>query len=157
VLRNTMPGKYRVELTPTFGDTYIASASFGTTDLLNGDITLTSGASQGGIEVVLRDDAANLTVKVQSAQPVSAVSILVVPDRGDPKLSETNAGPNETGAQIGGLRPGTYTVLAFEDLGNLEYMNRDALEPYLPHGARITLTPNQQATITPELIKRGGE
>jgi hypothetical protein len=157
VLRNATPGTYRVGLQPSFGDMYVSSARFGTTDLLNGEITLTSGASQGAIDIVLRDDAARLTVKAQSQDPVTGVSILLVPDRGEPRLSEANAGPNDTGAHIHGLRPGTYTVLAFDDVGNLEYMNRDALGPYLSHGARITLAPNQEATVTPELIKRGGE
>jgi hypothetical protein len=157
MLRNAVPGKYRVEVIPTFGDTYVASARYGMTDLLNGELTLTSGANQGAIDVVVRDDAARLTVKVQSEEPLPGISVLVVPDRGEPKLQETVAGPKEVGMQMQGLRPGSYTVLAFEDLGNLEYMNRDALEPYLSRGAKVTLTPNQEATVTPELIKRAGE
>jgi hypothetical protein len=157
VLRNVMPGSYRVDMSSSFGDSYISSARFGTTDLLNGEVTFTGGASQGAIEVVVRDDAANLTVKVQTGEPISGVSILVVPDRGEPRLSETDAGPNSMGAQVRGLRPGAYMVLAFEDLGNLEYMNREALEAYFSRGARITLAPNQNATVTPELIKRGAE
>ena len=157
VLRNANPGTYRVEVLPTFGDTYVAFARLGTIDLLNGEVTLTSGASQGVIDVVIRDDPANLTVKVQSNEAVTGVSVLVVPDRGDPKLTQTNVGPNEMGAQVRGLRPGTYTIVAFEDLGNLEYMNRDALEPYLSKGAKIALAPNQDAAVSPELIKRGDE
>jgi hypothetical protein len=157
VVRNAQAGKYRVELTPTFGDSYIASARFGTTDLLNGEITLTSGASQGAIEIVTRDDAARLTVKVQPQEEVASLSFLVVPDRGEPKLIETMVGQNVLTMQLGALRPGAYTVLGFQDLGNLEYMNRDALEPYFSRGAKITLTPNQEATVTPALIKRGGE
>jgi hypothetical protein len=157
VIRNAMPGKYRVTFLPSFGDTYVASAVFGTSDLLNGEITLTQSSNQGVIDVVVRDDAANLTVKVLTEEPVGGVSVLIVPDRGEPRLTETDAGPNETGTPVRGLRPGIYTVLAFEDIGNLEYMNRDALEPYLSHGAKVTLAPNQEATVTPELIKRGGE
>jgi hypothetical protein len=47
--------------------------------------------------------------------------------------------------------------LAFDNLANLEYMNREALNPYLSHGVRVTLGPNQESTITPDLIRRGIE
>jgi len=47
--------------------------------------------------------------------------------------------------------------LVFRDIGNLEYTNRDALEPYLSKGTKISLAPNQEATVTPEVIKRGAE
>jgi Carboxypeptidase regulatory-like domain len=156
VLKNARPDRYRLELQPSFGDTYVASARFGNTDLLAGEVTISNSANQGAIEVVIRDDAARLGVKLRSDEEMP-VTVLVVPDRGDPRLNEMMATPNGTEMQVGGLRPGTYTVLAFEDIGSLEYMNRAALEPYLSHGAKISLGANQQSTVTPDIIKRGAE
>ncbi len=156
ILRNALPGKYRVELMPTMGDNYVASARLGTSDLLIGEVTLTRGG-QGAIDIVVRDDSARLTVKMETEHPGGSASVLIVPDRGDPKLTELTMGANVSSVFVGGLRPGAYTVLAFEDLGNLEYMNREALDPYLSHGSKITLTANQEATVIPTLIKAGDE
>lgn len=154
VLKNALPGKYGIELQPTFGDLYVAAARFGTTDLLNGDITLTSNANQGAIDVVLRDDGAHLRIKVpgEADQPMT---LITVPDRGQPFIQDAT-GKSET-QLFTRLRPGSYTVLAFEDIGNLEYTNRNALEPYLSRGVRVTLAPNQESTISPELIKAVSE
>ncbi len=155
VVKNVVPGHYRVELQPTFGDMYIGSARYGMTDLLNGDLTIAPNANQSAIDIVLRDDAARLTVKLQGDDAKSTATLLLVPDRGIPRILETYQSGNDF--SFGALRPSSYTVLAFEDIGNLEYTNRAALDPYLSRGARITLTPNQQATVTPQLIKAVNE
>ena len=153
VIKNVVPGHYRAELQPTFGDMYVASARCGTTDLLSGDLTIAPNATPGAIDIVLRDDGGRVTVKLQGEDAKSGATILLVPDVGIPRLQETSPNANkESTLELGGLRPGAYTVLAFEDIGNLEYTNRAALEPYLSRGAKVTLTPNQQATVTPQLI-----
>jgi hypothetical protein len=157
VLRNALPGTYRAEITPNFGDMYVQSATFGTTDLLNSNLTLIRSASQSSIDIVLRDDGAHLTVKIPAQQRQENVNILLVPERGEPRLMTGYGDQNGGGTQITGLRPGSYTVLAFQDLGDLEYMNRAALEPYLSRGAKITLATNQEATVTTDLIKPRGE
>jgi hypothetical protein len=153
VVKNVVPGHYRVELQSTLGDMYVASARYGMTDLLNGDLTIAPNATQSAIDIVLRDDGASLTVKLQGDDAKSPATILLVPDRGVPRLQETYQSGNDAAMQMGGLRPGSYTVLALEDVGNLEYTNRTALEPYLSRGTKTTLTPNQQATVTPQIIK----
>jgi hypothetical protein len=156
VLKNARPGRYRVQMMSSFGNGYVASARLGTTDLLNGEVTLGSSANQGTIDVVIRDDAARLIVKLRTDEE-KQVTVLVLPDRGEPRLSEASANPNGGEVHMGGLRPGAYTVLVFDDLGDLEYMNRDALEPYLSRGAKVMLGPNQESTVSPDLIKRGRE
>jgi hypothetical protein len=156
-LRNAVPGRYRVELMPTFGDTYAASARLGTIDLLGGELLLTSSANQGVIEIVMRDDAPTLSVKVQTANAPGRVSVLVIPEHGQPILSDAFAGADNQSTQFRSLRPGSYTILAFDDLGDLEYMNPDALEPYLSHGTKVNLSVNQETNATVDLIKRGAD
>ena len=158
VIKNVVPGHYRVELQSTFGDMYVASARYGLTDLLNGDLTLAPSA-QGAIDVVLRDDGARLRVKLEGDDAKAGATILLVPDRGIPQLRElvNSGGDGNPSLELPNLPPGAYTVLAFVDVGNLEYTNRAALEPFLSRGAKITLTPNQQATVTPQLIKAVSE
>src|SRR5262249_53518821 len=103
-----------------------------------------------------RDDAATLIVKLRGDEQKQA-TVLVLPDRGEPRLTETNINPKGAEVHLGGLRPGSYTVLAFDDIGDLEYMNRAALDAYLSCGAKVMLGPNQESTVTPELIVRDTE
>ncbi len=149
VLRNALPGKYRAEVMSSFGEMYVASAKLGMIDLMNEEVTLTRDAAQSAIEIVIRDDSAYLLVKLTEEAAKNFTTVLVVPERGSPALHEVGGGS----LGLPNLRPGSYTILAFADIGNLEYMNRSALEPYLSRGVRITLTPNQQASVSPEIIK----
>ncbi len=157
IIRNAVPGRYRIEVLPTFGDSYVASARFGTTDLLDGELTLARSANQGVIDVVIRDDGARLSVKVQGEQASRGVSVLLLPDRGEPKVTEMVGSSSDAIAQFHALRPGTYTVFAFEDLSDIEYTNRAALEPYSGRGVKISLAPGQQTTVNAEVIRRGAE
>ena len=55
------------------------------------------------------------------------------------------------------LAPGSYTVLAFDTLRELEYMNPDVLEPFLSLGAHVDVSAGQESTVMVELIMRGSE
>jgi hypothetical protein len=158
VMRDVPPGNYRAEMLGS-GEAglYVASARLGSADLLKDSVELTAD-SHGEIEVVMRDDAPTLLIKSPILKTKSNVQIVVVPEEGE---------SDAVGGMMWGydlpvlipkqLRPGTYTVLIFDDISNLEYANREALEPYLSRGVRVTLGANEQKTISPELIRRRGQ
>ena len=54
----------------------------------------------------------------------------------------------------GGIAPGGYSVLAFDDLNGLEYSNPDVLRPYLPKAVHVNLQPNRETTVELEPIGR---
>jgi hypothetical protein len=155
MFQNVLPGTYRAIVEPWVNDLYVASARFGTTDLLHEEMTLTQSARQGQIDVVERDDTATLNINFPSPTRVSSVDLVFVPDDGTP-YAWSNL-PWTQDQQVGRpLRPGSYVVLAFYDL-DLEYSKREALEPYLSKGVRVTLAPGEQKTVSPEIIHRDHE
>jgi hypothetical protein len=55
------------------------------------------------------------------------------------------------------LPPGSYSILAFDTLNDLEYANAEALDPYRSRAVHVDIAPNQEVTVKLELIKRGEE
>ena len=55
--------------------------------------------------------------------------------------------------QLDWLAPGDYLVFAFDHAEGLEYTNRDVLQSYVSQAAHVTLSPNQRAKVTLELIR----
>lgn len=154
-LRNVIPGRYRMEINPNANDCYVASAQYGTADPLREDLVVPHSANQSTLFVVLRNDGAKLKGSiVEDGQP-SHGTLLIVPDRGTPFVRMEQIGADSSDFSIGQLAPGSYSLLAFDDLDDLEYTNRDALEPYIGRATRVDLAANQQTTVTVELIRRG--
>ena len=54
--------------------------------------------------------------------------------------------------QVQGLAPGRYDILAFDRLDGIEYRNREVLGEYLSHAAHVTLSADEQARVTLDLI-----
>ena len=143
------PGVYSVSGTP-HGPWYIASMRCGSADLLRDDLTLTTGAPPP-IEVVLRDDVAQLAVKVvKNGQPVIAGVLLFSPDypRRSQFFGRTSFLP------VGNLAPGRYYVIALKSAENLEFRNPTVMERYLAHATEVILGPRGSVAISAELQER---
>ncbi|HEY4960126.1 MAG TPA: carboxypeptidase-like regulatory domain-containing protein [Terriglobales bacterium] len=162
ILRNVEPGRYSVELMPQ-GIWYVQSAESGQTNLLTDELTVTAGAPVPPIEIVLRDDVATLGVIVKPSSGLDVpATIVVVPAQGSNVTPRTgqyfpskdaNGGRSES--QISSLAPGEYFVLAFDHIDSVEYSNPDVLKDYLPQAAHATLSANQNARVTVDLIRTG--
>jgi hypothetical protein len=151
---NLAPGTYKAEFFPQ-GDLYVASARYGSTDLLRENLVM-SQSSADSIEIVLRDDGGKVKGTFAGDEKLSHAFLLLVPDRGIPYLPRQTIF-NVNGFELRNLAPGSYSVLAFDTLDDLEYSNPDALAPYMSHAARADISAGQETSVTLELIKRGSE
>jgi hypothetical protein len=152
-VQNIAPGTYGVEINSN-GPLYVQSAMSGTTDLLESDLSVASGASPQPIEIILRDDVASLSGTVSSDnQPLSA-TILAFSEHATapPRIQPTDPGG---GFQLSFLPPGAYKILAVDHLDRLEYANPEALRKYLSKAREVTLSPDQSAKLDLELAKVG--
>ena len=156
VLKNVSPGRYRAEV-KTFGTNYVALARYGSIDLMAEDLVVPSSGAPGSIDIVTRDDGPKLTFKVQAGTSQTEIISLVVPDRGEPSLMQMGSASGEFNSVMSNLRPGRYTILAFDDVSDLEYTSREALEPYFSKGTRVTLAAGQESSVTVNLIRRRPE
>jgi hypothetical protein len=162
VLRNVEPGRYSVELIPQ-GNWYVQSADCGRANLLTDELVVTAGAPVPPMQIVLRDDVGTLsvTVKPSSGADVQA-TIVVVPARSAntaPKTSQHFPSKDSSGGTesvaISSLAPGEYLVLAFDHIEGVEYSNPEVLKQYLSQAAQATLSANQNAEVTVDVIRTG--
>jgi len=131
------PGTYTVEASPN-QPAYIASLRCGSVDLLRDDLTIAPGGALPPIEVTLRNDGAQLSVKVtEKGQPAAAAVVIYSEEY--PRRSVLTQ-TNETGTfSQGNLAPGKYQVIAVKDALDLEFRNPAAMEKYLEHASAVTL------------------
>lgn len=143
------PGAYSVSGALN-GPWYIASMRCGSTDLFRDDLTLSAGATPP-IEVVLRDDGAQLRVNVvENGQPVTAGVLLFSPDY--PKRSQLLG--RGSSLSVGNLAPGRYYVVAMRGVENLEFRNPTVVERYLTDAAEVTLAPRANVAVLAEVQER---
>ena len=154
VLQNVDPGTYTVNLIPQ-QPWYIQSASYGQTNALYDDITVAPGQSYP-LEISLRDDGASLTITVRALEAAArqSVNIVILPQPASKLAPLVLRGANNTYTESG-LAPGDYLVFAFDRIEGLEYTNPDALSAYASQAAHVTLTANQQAQVSLDLIQIG--
>jgi hypothetical protein len=153
-IHDLAPGRYAVEITPPGTRWYVRSAQCGGTDLLRDDLTVVSGARLPTLEIVLRDDSAQLTGTAMSGGHATRADIIAVPD-GAPRLAKmTAAGPNGRFA-LAGLAPGDYSIVAVEGANALEYSNPEALASYMSSATRVSVAPNGQANVEVNVTEVG--
>ena len=153
VLQNVDPGTY----TPVMmaqPPWYVQSATYAQTNMLYDDILVASGSSYP-MEIVLRDDSAglNATVKSSDGKPASGTIVVLPQPSGKIAPRVVRSGGSEFSAY--GLPPGEYLVFAFDRIDDLEYANPDAFAPYASQAMHVTLTPNQKAQVSLDLIHVG--
>ena len=152
-LQNIAPGTYSVEVNPN-GPLYVQSATSGTTNLLESDLSVAPGSSPQSIEITLRDDVAFLSGTVYLGNLSLSATILAFSEHTSvpPRIQPTYSGGN---FQLSPLPPGTYKILAVDHPDLLEYANPEAVKKYLSKAYEVTLSPEQSAKIDLELTKVG--
>ncbi len=151
-LQNVLPGSYAVELNPVM-PWYVESARCGSTDLLRDNLVVTSGAPNCAIEIELRGDSATLAANIVGDSLPSAAYLLLMPENGATRTETLYTQPNAA-LETPGLPPGRYRVMAVDRLDELEYTNREAMEPLLAKAQEITLQARKKTPVTLELIRR---
>jgi len=149
--RGLEAGTYDVEV-ESIGAGYISSVTWGGKDLLREPLVLADASDPQPIQVITRDDGASLSGSVEIGNGSHFVQVLMIDeDQGEipPRfLSVSGSGS----FQVQGLAPGRYDILAFDRLDGIEYRNREVLGEYLSHAAHVTLSADEQARVTLDLI-----
>jgi len=155
-LQSVEPGKYQAVLLPQ-GPWYVYSATYGETNLLSEDMTVTAGRATP-IEVVLRDDSATLTGTVKGADGrESRATVVALPQPANRAAVKTSMTMPGSGVNLEGLAPGDYLIFAFDRVDGLEYANAEALEPYASQAVPVTLVGGQKTQVALTMIQRGSE
>src|SRR5205807_2449716 len=135
------PGRYTA-LATTSAPWYIDSIRCGSTDLAKEELVVAAG-QQEPIDVILRDDSASVHGQLKRSGEQANSVVLLVPDSGAPPFTIVTGGEQGRFGE-GGIPPGGYLVLAFDDLTGLEYSYPDVLRPYLPKANHLILQLNRE-------------
>jgi hypothetical protein len=155
-IKNVRPGTYAVMIYPN-GQFYAQSVRSGSTDLLREDLVVAPGGSVQPIEVVMRDDFANLDGKISvDGRPASgSIEVLAIPEDAPRQARSVITNHPQGLFNLSQLPPGLYKVLAVDRPNELEYANPDVLNRYLSKARDVTLLPNQTANVDLELVRLG--
>lgn len=149
--RRIEPGRYSLEGFPS-PPWYVASAQSGGIDLLRDYLVVAPGAQPEPIEMVMRDDSATLSGSISGDTAAAGGMVLLIPERAPRRVQVR---PAETSFEFAGLPPGGYSVLAVEHADDIEYLNPEAMAPYLSQAKSVTLQPSQTTSIALELTRVG--
>ena len=153
-VRNFTSGRYTVDLQAN-GLWYVQSARSGNVDLLREELVIGTGRRPDPIEIVLRDDGANLSGTIQVDGQAAPGAVLVIPEQAGPsQIRVVRAAP---GGEFLADRvpPGDYKLLGVDSLVGFEFRNPEVLGPYLSKATRISLQAHQQASVTVERVTIG--
>jgi hypothetical protein len=151
-LVNVTSGRYRVAIPDA--DWYPESITSGGIDLRTEPLVVTPGDSRS-IEVILRNDPAQLQVKIESKDPSSTAPAMVIAvPEGAPQRPKAaiSFGPRQT--SYFALPPGRYSIYAFQEFDDLEYGNPEVMKEFAVFARNIELQPKQQAQITIPMIRK---
>jgi hypothetical protein len=152
VIRGGEPGRYSIEFDPN-GDFYVASATFGNTDLLREDLVIGDEPPAGAIELVLHDGPGRLNVNVTGVGAKNGATVFLVSDEFPNVIQAVGSVPNGD-AQFWRLAPGSYHVFALDNASDLEYRRSGALDQFLSSASSVTIGENQRASVTVPVIHR---
>ena len=155
VLHTIPPGKYSVEVYALSG--YVSSALCGVINLFRDEMVITHGTPVPPMEIVVRDDAAALSVVTHSndstlndADPNGV--LLLVPDGAPMQPPRVNRAYGKGLSFVGGLAPGDYRIFVFDSVMGIEYTNPEALAPYADSAVPVHLAPNAQTRVQAEIV-----
>lgn len=151
-ITNVRPGRYRVVV---FGaNQCVDTITSGNVDLTHEDFVVNPGSQGQTISVTFRSDCASLEARPNSQNPSAMTSLLLLGS--SRAVDAQQAGVmNNSAFTFRNLPPGDYRVYAFSNIEGLEYTNPEVMRQY--SGQEITLAPNQQASVTLDVIARGNK
>jgi hypothetical protein len=144
-----LPGAYMVEAA-AFPAGYIASLRCGSADLLREDLTVAPGADLPPLEVILRNDGAQLSATVVG-EGQRSVRGLVIYSEEFPRRSFLAQVDEKGEFSQSGIAPGRYLLIATENAQELEFRNPAAMQKYLGQATEVILQPGDKASVRVKL------
>lgn len=150
VLHLPGPGTYNI-IASSYGSSYIRSATSGNTDLLTNPLVVPSSGGVDPIEIVLASDGARVNGVVRGT--IGPALVVAVPDSEGRQPAVLPSAVQGGQFSFRSLAPGDYSFYAIHPREQMDYSDRDALTPFRSKAVHVTLTPNQSADITLDLIE----
>lgn len=140
------PGVYRFG-SHMRGQWFVKSATYGTTDLLRENMTVTWGAASSPIFVTVSNQTGALRGGTRISGVTASVWLEVIPDFPNavpyyPGRSDSNGSFN-----FPSLPPGSYRVICFESMHSANYGDAKTLAPYSTYVRNVTITAGNTSAV----------
>jgi len=122
-------------------------------DVKDEGIDLTNGIT-GPVEVVLSRNAGDVSGVIvdEDGKPVPGATVILLP-KSATYLTRYAAGTDYQGKfEFQPVRPGEYTVLAWEDAAYLSWFDPEFLKPFMSKGVALSVTENDKRTLSVKAI-----
>jgi Carboxypeptidase regulatory-like domain len=131
----------------------------GTTEIAGHEVSVTAGSTQE-LAVSLAAGVVNVEGVVQKGgKPVAGVMVVLIPK--DPlahnDLFRRDQSDFDGTFAVGGVIPGSYTIVAVEDAWGFEWLKPGVLSRYAEHGQKLEIGPLMQRTVVlPDAVEVQG-
>lgn len=143
-------GRYHLQA-QSHGTWFLASATYGNSDLLQDDLVVGPGAGGESIQLTVSNQSGSVqgTLTLHGT-PLAGGRIYLLRERAS---SVFTASSNTDGTfTIANLPPGDYRAIAFERPYGLNYRDPEALEPYLSYVQSVTVTNSEKTSVTLDAV-----
>jgi uncharacterized surface anchored protein len=140
-MKGVAPLRYRVNVSGMPEGSYLKSVSYGGREIPADGVEITGGA----IEVTISAAAGEVTAAAvdKDGKPVGGATVALIPKDGG---STQGGAADENGAvTFRGLKPGDYTVIAWEDIPPGAYLDPEFVKNY--SGTAVKIEPRQKAAV----------
>lgn len=153
-LQGVPPGEYDVTVNGSPGAVAIAQMAASGADVRGDHITV--GTEPALLAATLDKASATINGFVKRAgKAVGGAMVELIPD--DPNapsdLIRRDQSNSDGSFTLQRVVPGRYTLVAIEDGWTLEWARHDALTPYLLHGVKVEIAPNQTTVDLPTVLE----
>jgi len=146
-----MPGVYRLSARGS-SQWYIKSAMYGTTELLQQEMTVAAGAGSSPIIVTVSDQTGGLQGSVRkNGAPVSAWVNVIPSGSSAVPFYSTRCGADGS-FNFASLPPGSYQVISFESHHQADYHDPKTLAPFTTYVRSVTVARGNKASVDLEAI-----
>jgi protocatechuate 3,4-dioxygenase beta subunit len=162
-LSNVPAGTYDFSVSgdaKAFNETYVDSATVGTKNVVDTGLKVNGGIVVADVSVSSETGRIEGTVTAEKGDPVADAVVVAVPNSRFRKQASRyrKVSADQAGKfTIRGLRPGTYTLLAWEHLEGDEYQDADFLKPYEDRGVEVKVEKASQQTVALKVIAAPAE
>jgi hypothetical protein len=154
-LKELPPDKYLVRVANGPAGAYVESVHAGAVTMGEQGLDLAGGRNK--LEIRMRAAGAEIAGVVNGPDdnPISGVTVALLPDNGDYMLYQTNFTDQNGAFRLKGIKPGDYKMLAWEDVEPNAYMDQAFVKPYLGRAEKVTCRENDHKSVTLKVIPRG--
>ena len=157
-VKNVAPGVYEIDVSgdaKAFGNAFVESLAVGTKNYVDTGLNVTGGTVAVAVTVSGEAGVIDGAAASDKNEPVGEAVVVAVPDaRFRAQASRyRRVLADQTGRfTLRGLRPGTYTLFAWEHLEGDEYRDADFLELFEGHGVEVKVEKSSHQTVSLKIV-----